>query len=62
MSAGKGDRPRTVDAEIYGVNYDNIFRKGVKDPVEITPTEKENGSGTIQDNGRPITSQEVDGQ
>ena len=38
MSAGKGDRPRTVDAEIYGANYDNIFRKGVKNLDEITPT------------------------
>jgi hypothetical protein len=37
MSAGKGDRPRTVDAEIYGANYDEIFRKA-KDLEEITPT------------------------
>lgn len=58
----KGDWNRVKDHESYGSNYDNIFRKGVKDPKEITPTEKENGSGTIQHNGEPITSQEVDGQ
>lgn len=27
MSAGKGDTPRLVNAEIYGTNYNNIFRK-----------------------------------
>jgi len=27
MSAGKGDTPRPVNAEVYGQNYDDIFRK-----------------------------------
>lgn len=27
MSAGKGDRPRTVNKKIYDENYDRIFRK-----------------------------------
>ena len=27
MSAGKGDTPRPVNAEIYGQNYEDIFRK-----------------------------------
>ena len=31
MSAGKGDARRPYDAEQYGINYDSIFRKIVKD-------------------------------
>ncbi len=27
MSAGKGDTPRPVNAEVYGQNYEDIFRK-----------------------------------
>jgi len=27
MSAGKGDAPRPVNAELYGQNYEDIFRK-----------------------------------
>jgi hypothetical protein len=27
MSAGKGDSPRPVNAEVYGQNYEDIFRK-----------------------------------
>ena len=27
MSAGKGDAPRPVNAEVYGQNYNDIFRK-----------------------------------
>ena len=27
MSAGKGDTPRLVDMDVYGKNYDSIFRK-----------------------------------
>jgi len=27
MSAGKGDTPRPVNAEVYGKNYEDIFRK-----------------------------------
>lgn len=29
MSAGKGDTPRLVNQEVYGKNYDNIFRKAM---------------------------------
>ena len=35
MSAGKGDTYRPVNAETYGSNYDNIFRKAVKDVCEL---------------------------
>ena len=31
MSAGKGDTYRPVNAEKYGNNYDNIFRKSKRD-------------------------------
>jgi hypothetical protein len=27
MSAGKGDAPRPVNTEVYGQNYNDIFRK-----------------------------------
>lgn len=29
MSAGKGDTPRLVNQEVYGKNYDNIFRRAM---------------------------------
>lgn len=51
----KGDWSRVNDHEAYGSNYDDIFRK--KDKPEVT----KDGPRTIQDNGRPITSEEVDG-
>jgi hypothetical protein len=35
MSAGKGDTFRPVNAETYGNNYDNIFRKTVKDVCQL---------------------------
>jgi hypothetical protein len=35
MSAGKGDTPRPVNAEVYGQNYEDIFRK---DKPQSTPT------------------------
>ena len=33
--AGKGDSYRPVNAETYGNNYDNIFRKTVKDVCQL---------------------------
>jgi hypothetical protein len=32
MSAGKGDSPRPVNAEVYGQNYEDIFRKDKPQP------------------------------
>ncbi len=31
MSAGKGDRPRAVNGEVYRRNFDRIFRKPYPD-------------------------------
>jgi hypothetical protein len=33
MSAGKGDSPRPVNAEVYGQNYEDIFRKDKPQPT-----------------------------
>jgi hypothetical protein len=33
MSAGKGDSPRPVNAEVYGQNYEDIFRKDKPTPT-----------------------------
>ena len=43
MSAGKGDTPRPVNAEVYGQNYDDIFRK---DKPQTTTNETENTDDT----------------
>jgi len=56
----KGDWNRVSDHEAYGSNYDDIFRKKDVKQEEPKPEEKEDGSGTIQDNRRPVTSKEVD--
>jgi hypothetical protein len=37
MSAGKGGSPRPVNAEVYGQNYEDIFRKDKPTP-QPTPT------------------------
>jgi hypothetical protein len=37
MSAGKGDSPRPVNAEVYGQNYEDIFRKDKPQPT-LQPT------------------------
>ena len=39
MSAGKGDTPRPVNAEIYAQNYEDIFRKEKPQPTETNETE-----------------------
>jgi hypothetical protein len=33
MSAGKGDSPRPVNAEVYGQHYEDIFRKDKPQPT-----------------------------
>lgn len=43
VSAGKGDTPRPVNAEVYGQNYDDIFRK---DKPQTTTNETENTDDT----------------
>jgi hypothetical protein len=55
MSAGKGDARRPYDANQYGKNYDNIFRKVVADVCSIDPeckcteesTEEQKGNDEI---------------
>lgn len=39
MSAGKGDRKRPVNQEVYGQNYDDIFRKDKPQTTENNETE-----------------------
>jgi hypothetical protein len=38
--SGKGDTPRPVNAEVYGQNYEDIFRKDK--PQTTEPNETEN--------------------
>lgn len=38
MSAGKGDTPRPVNAEVYGKNYEDIFRKDKQQTIETNET------------------------
>ena len=38
MSAGKGDTPRPVNAEVYGQNYEDIFRKDKPPTTETNET------------------------
>jgi hypothetical protein len=38
VSAGKGDTPRPVDAELYGQNYEDIFRKDKPQTTETNET------------------------
>ena len=38
MSAGKGDRKRPVNQEVYGQNYDDIFRKEKPQTTETNET------------------------
>jgi hypothetical protein len=44
MSAGKGDTPRPVNAEVYGKNYNSIFRK-----TKWQTTQKTTDSESLQD-------------
>lgn len=44
MSAGKGDTPRPVNAEVYGQNYDDIFRK--PQTTENNESEAKDNTGT----------------
>ena len=37
MSAGKGDSPRPVNAEVYGKHYEDIFRKDKPTPQPTPP-------------------------
>jgi len=37
MSAGKGDARRPYDANQYGKNYDNIFKKVVENVCSMDP-------------------------
>ena len=39
VSAGKGDTPRPVNAEVYGQNYEDIFRKDKPQTTENNETE-----------------------
>jgi hypothetical protein len=39
VSAGKGDTPRPVNQEVYGQNYDDIFRKEKPQTTETNETE-----------------------
>lgn len=45
MSAGKGDKPRPVDNELYRSNYDKIFRKPKQQTFDISKIEAEDPCG-----------------
>ena len=45
MSAGKGDTPRPVNAEVYGQNYDDIFRKTQTTETNESKNQSDNGQG-----------------
>jgi len=45
MSAGKGDTPRPVNAEVYGQNYEDIFRKDKPQTTENNETKDASDTG-----------------
>lgn len=55
--SGKGDTPRPVNPEVYGQNYDDIFRK---DKQQIS-TENDNISSS-DDSDKRINTWNIDGR
>jgi hypothetical protein len=45
MSAGKGDRKRPVNQEVYGQNYDDIFRKEKPQTTETNESKNQSDNG-----------------
>jgi hypothetical protein len=45
MSAGKGDTPRPVNAELYGQHYEDIFRKDKPQTTETNESENKSDNG-----------------
>jgi len=44
MSAGKGDSTRPVNADVYGKNYEDIFRKDKPQTTETNETKNTDGT------------------
>ena len=45
MSAGKGDTPRPVNADVYGQNYEDIFRKDKPQTTENNESKNQSDNG-----------------